>query len=462
VAGDARVTDTSQRGFGAVLGNRHFRALWLAQLLAQTSQHAIHFIQLVLVEQLTGSAMQIGITILAFTVPGILFSPVAGVLVDRVPKKWILFGSNMLRVVFALSYIPIISQLDGTPRLLAIYAVTFLTATVAQFFAPAEGATIPMLVGEKHLIAANSLFTLTLGVAQVLGLMVLGPVSINFLRVEGGFIVLAALYLLASLAVARLPVDRPERQTESALSGWQQLWGDIRESLQFIRGQRRIQAAITQLVTITTLIMIMAMLAPGYAARVLGMSAGNAVIVLAPAGVGMLLAIGLTGRWGYVLRRTGFTYIGLIIAGLAFAGMGWVALSYNTLMAPILRLYPNAAFSLTSATLALAFVLGLCLAGVNILAQTLVQAESPPYIRGRVLAMQFTLSNLVGIPPLLALGGLADTIGIPRAMEIVGLGAVALALLSVVIARLPVRPDATKPAAEADSPQTGATQGEEA
>ena len=38
--------------------------------------------------------------------------------------------------------------------------VTFLTSTVAQFFAPAEGATIPMLVGEKHLLTANSLFTL--------------------------------------------------------------------------------------------------------------------------------------------------------------------------------------------------------------------------------------------------------------------------------------------------------------
>lgn len=450
------MTDTHERSFRVVLGNRHFRNLWLAQLLAQTSQHAIHFIQLVLVEQLTGSAMQIGITILAFTIPGILFSPIAGVAVDRVPKKWILVGSNALRVIFALSYIPIVSQLDGTPRLLAIYVVTFLTATVAQFFAPAEGATIPLLVGERHLLTANSLFTLTLGVAQVLGLMVLGPLSTNLLRVQGGFVVLAVLYLLAALSVSRLPLDRPARHAQAAMSGWQQLWGDIRESLQFIRGQRRIQASMTQLVTIATLIMVMAMLAPGYAARVLGMSAGNAVIVLAPAGLGMLLAIGITGRWGHVLRRTGFAYIGLIVAGLAFAGMGWIALGYDTLMRPILRFYPNAAFSLTSATMALAFVLGFGLAAVNILAQTLVQGESPAYIRGRVLAMQFTLSNLVGIPPMLALGGLADSIGIPRVMEIVGLGAVGMALLSLVVARLPVRGD------DAAVPQPGAAQGEEA
>ena len=74
------MTQSTDQGFKAVLANRNFRALWLAQLMAQTAQHAIHFIQLVLVEKLTGSAVQLGITILAFTVPGILFSPIVTVL----------------------------------------------------------------------------------------------------------------------------------------------------------------------------------------------------------------------------------------------------------------------------------------------------------------------------------------------------------------------------------------------
>ncbi|MGE5602483.1 MAG: MFS transporter, partial [Nitrososphaerales archaeon] len=277
------------------------------------------------------------------------------------------------------------------------------------------------------------------------------------LRVEGGFVVVAVLYLVAAIAVSTLPKDRPARQAASALSPWRQLWGDIHESLQFLGDQRRIQSAIIQLVTIATLILVMAELAPGYAARVLGMSAQNAVLVFFPAGVGMVLAIWLTGRWGHVLRRVGFAYFGLALAGLSFAGMGWTALGYNTLMRPILRLYPNAAFSLTTATMALGFFLGLFLAGVNILAQTLVQQESPPYIRGRVLAMQFMMSSLVSIPPMLALGHLADTIGIPRAMEIVGWSAVAMALLSLVVSRLPLRGGHA-----AVSETAGAKQGDEA
>ncbi len=80
-----------------------------------------------------------------------------------------------------------------------------------------------MLVGEKHLLAANSLFTLTMAVAQVLGLMVLGPISISLLAVEGGFVVVAVLYLIAAISVSTLPKDTPTPRAPSALSPWRQL-----------------------------------------------------------------------------------------------------------------------------------------------------------------------------------------------------------------------------------------------
>ncbi len=186
--------------------------------------------------------------------------------------------------------------------------------------------------------------------------------------------------------------------------------------------------------------MVMAMLAPGYAARVLGIQAENAVIVFAPAGIGMLIATGIVGRWGYRLRRIGGGVIGLVLTGLTFAAMGWVSLDYQRLLQPILHVYPRATLSLTSATMGLCLVLGMSLASVNILGQTTLQQESPPNIRGRVFSVQFMLNNLIGIPPMLALGGIADAVGIPRVMEIAGLGAIAMAAVSVGLQRAPERP----------------------
>ena len=441
------MTQTTSRGFGPVLANRNFRALWFAQLLAQTSQHAIHFIQMVLIEKLTGSAMHLGLIILAFSLPGVIFSPIAGVAVDRFPKKLILVGSNLIRVFLALSYIAILNLLSGTWELVAIYTVTFLMATLAQFFAPAEAATIPLLVGEDLLLPANSLFTLTMAISQVIGLLILGPLVTSLLQVQGGFILIAIFYLGATLAVSTLPMDRrPAGQHQSVAFGWQQVWPDFREGWHFVTRHRKIQAAMAQLVTVATLVMVMAMIAPGYAARVLGIRAENAVIVFAPAGIGMLLATGIVGRWGYRLRRIGFGPIGLVLAGLTFAAMGWVALDYQRLLQPILQVYPKATFSLTSATMVLGLLLGMSLASVNILGQTTLQQESPPNIRGRVFSVQFMLNNLIGIPPMLVLGGMADAIGIPRVMEIVGLIAFAMAGVSVGISRAPEKSPRTEPA----------------
>jgi MFS family permease len=433
------MSQQTKGGFGPVLTNPHFRSLWMAQLLCQTSQHAIHFVQLVLIEQLTGSAMHIGFTILAFSLPGVIFSPVAGVVVDRFPKKYVLVMSNLARVVLAVSYVLVLATLHGTWELLAIYTLTFLTATLAQFFSPAEAATIPLLVGEERLYAANSLFSLTMIMSQAVGLLILGPLVVSLARVQGGFLIIAAMYLAAAILVSTLPLDKPSAKTAGVAIGWREVWTEFREGLRFVSGQPQLQSAMMHLVTITTLVMVMAMLAPGYSARVLGMAAQNAIIVFAPAGVGMLVATLLAGRWGHVLRRLHFGYIALIMAGLLFAALGLLSMDYQRLLQPILKVYPGAAFSLTSGTMFIGLLLGLSLSTANILAQTVLQRESPAHLRGRVFSVQFMLNNLIGIPPMLVLGGMADAVGIPPVLITTGMITICMAAISLLIRRQMIR-----------------------
>src|SRR5512135_720745 len=101
-------TETEGR-FGPVLANPNFRRLWIAQLLTQVAQSAVNFIQMALIEQLTGSAILMAVMIIAFTLPGVIFSPIAGVVVDRISKKWVLVGSNLIRVGLALAYLPFLA-----------------------------------------------------------------------------------------------------------------------------------------------------------------------------------------------------------------------------------------------------------------------------------------------------------------------------------------------------------------
>ena len=352
-----------ERGFRSVLTNRHFRSLWAAQWLAQIAQNAINFIQLILIEQLTGSTVQLGITILAFTLPGVIFSPMAGVAADRFPKKWVMVASNISRTFVALSYLLVLTGLEGGWRLVGIYSLTFLMSTLSQFFAPAEAAMIPLLVGEQRLLAANSLFSLTMALSQMAGLVILGPVIVRAVGPTGALVGVGVMYLGATVLVARLPTDRAAAgEAPGIASPWRRVWTDFREGVAFISTQRAIRAAIAQLITINTLVMVMAMLTPGYTARVLGIGPENAVIVFAPAGIGMLVATGVVGRWGYLLRRVGFGYIGLMLAGLAFFGMGLLSLDYQRFMRPILHVVPEAALSLMTTTMGLGAILGFCMA----------------------------------------------------------------------------------------------------
>jgi len=420
-----------EQGFGPVLASRAFRALWIAQLLAQTAQNGIHFVQMVLIERLTGSSVHLGLVILSFSLPGIVFSPVAGVVVDRLSKKQILVASNIVRVLAVFSYLLLLATLQGGALLLAIYLLTFLTSTIGQFFSPAQAATIPLLVGEERLVTANSLFNLTLAISQVVGLIIFGPLVVKIVGVQGGFVSIALMYLAATVLVSRIPRDeKPRRPAVDLGSVWVHLGHEVRGGWLFVVTNRRVYLAIGHLALVASLIMILAMLVPGFAARVMGLAPEDSVVVFAPAGVGMLVATGLLGRLGYRLNRDVASHLALGLAGFAFALLAWISRGYSTLRIPILEVHPQAFLSLTGAVMAISFLLGFSLSTVNILAQTALQIHSPPNVRGRVFAVQFMLNNLVGIPPMLAIGYLADRFGIPSILRVLSWFVLGLTFLS--------------------------------
>ncbi|MDH4135290.1 MAG: MFS transporter, partial [Anaerolineae bacterium] len=235
--------------------------------------NGIHFTQMVLIEELTRSSAQLGIVILAWSLPAVLFSAVAGVVVDRLPNKWILVTSNVLRILTASSYILVLRTVGGYSLLLAIYTITFIASAIGQFFSPAEAATIPLLVNPQHLLAANSLFSLTLTASAVVGLIFLAPLGIKLLGVEGSFVAIAIIYTGAATLVALLPKDNPRPARNSyARSAIRRALAEVQEGWQFVGSHPYVMAALLRVTLVATLALIMAMLAPGFAARVLGMS----------------------------------------------------------------------------------------------------------------------------------------------------------------------------------------------
>src|SRR5215470_11083905 len=171
------ITASPRVGYRSLLRNRFFLRLWLAQLISQTIQNAANYGLLVLIAELTGSSTLIGLAIISFSLPAVLFGVPAGVLVDRINRRQVLWMSNLLRGLCALGFV--INLMIDRHDVLPIYILTFIIAAISQFFTPAEGAAIPLLVDEQELVNALSLFNITFTLAQALGFVVLGSVVVN-------------------------------------------------------------------------------------------------------------------------------------------------------------------------------------------------------------------------------------------------------------------------------------------
>ena len=408
------------RGFTAVLRNPYFLALWIAEIVSTTALNGAFFLQIVLVEELTRSSAHLAAVILAFSLPAVLLSAMAGLLVDRVPKKYILIGSNALRVVTGVGLALIASSMlanhvSETIFLIEIYILVFLASAIGQFFAPAEGALIPLIVSKSNLLPANSLFTITLTASQVLGIVILAPLGIKTIGIVGSLWSAVVLYAIATLLVAFVPRDQPAQKNNfDGLSAAQRAWNEIREGWQYTLRHRAILVAVLQLALVSMMTLIMAMLAPGFAARVLGLGTEDVTVVFWPAGVGIFLAGIFVGRFGHYIAREYLAALGMIVLALNLLGLAWAGGGVGPLDLPLFREHPELLLNTTAFVMIFSLGIGLAMALINIPAQTVVQEKAADVVRGRVLAVQFTLSNAFAIPPMLFIGNLADRIGIPQ------------------------------------------------
>jgi len=425
-------------GYTAVLKNRNFLALWLAQVVSNTALNGSFLVQLIWIEDVTGSSAHLGAVILSFSLPAVFLSALAGMVVDRVSKKSILIWSNALRVVTGAALAILAALLPQSKWiealfLTAIYILVFVTSAIGQFFAPAEGSTIPLLVRSENLLSANSLFSLTFIASQILGMIILAPLGVKVLGIGGSLWVAAAMYGAATIFVAVIPRDRPARaEAIDGVSAVRRAWNEIREGWHFAITHRAIFIALLQLALTNTLTLVMVELVPGFARRVLGLQPEDAIYVFWPAGVGMLLASILIGRFGHRVPREILAVLGMIGVAIGLAGLAWAGSGSLIFGQPVFVRFPELFLTTSACVMFFALIIGMTMAAINIPAQTIVQERSSDAVRGRVLAVQFTLANLVGIPPMLFIGNLADIFGIPRVTIFVAAFVALLALLNLV------------------------------
>lgn len=420
----ARHDGAARGGMRAALANRPFRLLWLAELLTQTAQNALWYTALVLVERATQSTIFLSLTVISAVLPAALFGMFAGIMADRWPKKPVLVACNLARAVVVLLYL-----LHGE-SVLAVFLANFIINAVAQFFYPAELASIPHFLRKEQMTAAMGLFNLTWTLAQFLGLILLGPLLLKLFGESLGATVVilgcAGIYAVATGLVALLPHDDADDLARAALREeprvWalRSIWHDVREGIVCIHRNVPARLAILYLAVATTLLLVIATLAPRFAVRELRVRAEDAIFLIAPAGLAMaaasFVAHRLTRRIAReVLVRRGLLLLvgALVLLALVGPAQDW-AIQQGLLGESDLRDLWHLIVSRMGVVMLVSAAIGWQVGTIVVPMQAIVAEWAPVELRGRIFAIQLTITNLASIFPLLLLGGLADLIGIPE------------------------------------------------
>lgn len=157
--------------------NRDFTRLWAANIVSLLGDWFNTIVLSSLVVRLyPGSeGIAVSLLLLARFVPQMLLSPFAGVLIDRFDRKRLLIGSNLLRAVVVLGFLPALYNPD---LIWTVYLLTILQFTLASVFEPGQSSMINGLVRPSDLIAANTLFSITWSVMLAVGAAIGGFVAV--------------------------------------------------------------------------------------------------------------------------------------------------------------------------------------------------------------------------------------------------------------------------------------------
>jgi MFS family permease len=367
----------------AVFRKRDFTLLWLAQFVSTAGSALTDLAAGILVYQLTGSALAVGLTLMATAIPSLIVGLIAGVFVDRYDRKRIMLWSNILQAVL-VGLIPFVISIN----VLGIYVVILLNAAVKQFFDPANESLVPDIASDEELAAANSLLQIASFGSNAIGFAGAGLLASLF-DINFAFFIDALTFVVSAICIwfVRVPRNAPlEEETTVGV-----VVENLKEGVGTLLGTPILRTLFILALPYIFSVGLWNVLLLPFAFRILGASEFAYGVQEALTSVGFVVGSLLMARFSYKLSEGSW----IVVSGV---GMGIAGIAYAlTTSIPL--------------AITIAIISGIANAPIGVARATLMQRNTPRELRGRVFSSFFVMRDVVF---LLGMGaaGLADIIDI--------------------------------------------------
>jgi len=389
------------------LWNRNFTILWLGQAQSYLGDAFLAIGLMWLALEMTGSAAVSG-TILALEGIPKLLGPLAGVIVDRANKRWLMIGSDLIRgtvlvVLFVL-------QVAGWLEIWHLYLLVVILGALVIFYDPALRVMLPTLVSDDALPAANSALQASLQFSTIVGTSLAGVALATFgapiaLMLDG------LSFLIAALALCF--VRFPSASLQTASLRVRQVLHDMIDGLRYVFSTQKVLMLTVLGFSINLVLSPVNVIFPIFSRDVLGGGVEGFGFLASAIATGMLLGSIIAGVTGNRLSYTQAVLIGLLGMTLMLGGLSLTRTLVPALlivaglgmMAPLIQVhlvtqlqravphnYQGRVFATLNTLITLATPLAATLAG-----QALVVLPVPPIFRIAALGMLIVAGLWIGV-----------------------------------------------------------------
>ena len=346
-----------------------FVIIWTGQLVSTLGSSLTNFALGVWIYATTGSATLFAMTLLVSVLPQIALSPLAGVVVDRWDRRWVMMLADTGAA--ASSLFIAVMLFTGRLEVWHVYVSAFFNAGFSTFQWPAYAAVTSLLVPKAHLGRAGGMTQIGDAISQLAAPALAGAL---FVTVGLPVILLIdlATYLVALATLLAVRFPQPEATDEGAAARGS-FWHEAAFGWRYIRAR---PGLLGLLMTFAVLNFLVSTTFALYTPLILGMTTPDVLgYVNSVAGLGMLAGTLLMSVWGGPKRRI----FGIFIAELV---LGVTTLIFGLRLSIPLIAVNNFCFMLAMPV-------------SNGCSQAIWQTKVKPDIQGRVFAIRRMIASSI-------------------------------------------------------------------
>ena len=408
--GDVRI---GQNDWKMKIATRNIILMMIGKMTSLLGAGIYTFAMGLYVLKTTGSGMGFATTLICGSIPRMICGPIAGAVADRVNRRWLVIGTDLLSSLTMLIMF-ILATIFG-PSLLFIYVSAALLSICASFYSVSLTSSIPNLVDEERIQKASALNQTASSLSNILA-PIIGGVVFGFFSIKTFFLLNSITFFLAVIVQLFIVFDLYKKEL---VESKEHFLTSIKEGFSYVKRQHEIYGLMKIAVGVNFFASALFVSLPYIIIKNLHLSSKQLGVVEGMLAVGMLIgAIALSVR-KEVNNPFRSIYIGLFL----FAG-----LSLCTVF-PLLVTIPKVASFIYYITFMI--LTGISMMVVNIPMQVHMQKTTDPNYLGRVFGLLETISTAIAPLGMIVYGLLLDMLPTSIVMMTLGGGLLLVVLVGV-------------------------------